>query len=107
MSAEAGSSTFRMARDRASPPTIAANMRTARSMPWFNLKAMTESDRRAVYHYIRDLGPAGTPAPPYVVPGGCCVERYRRRNSEAFEPAQSRRQSSKACFVAYAEHASF
>src|SRR6266850_8521561 len=32
-------------------------------MPWFNLKAMTESDRRAIYHYIRGLGPAGTPAP--------------------------------------------
>jgi mono/diheme cytochrome c family protein len=45
-------------------------------MPWFNLKAMTESDRRAIYHYIRELGPAGTPAPPYVAPGGSADALY-------------------------------
>ena len=37
----------------------------------------------------------------------CCAERYRRRNSEAFEPAKSRRQSSKARLVASALSASF
>jgi mono/diheme cytochrome c family protein len=45
-------------------------------MPWFNLKAMTESDRRAIYHYIRRLGPAGTPAPSYVAPGGTAETAY-------------------------------
>lgn len=47
--------------------------RTARyrpPMPWFNLHAMSESDLRAVYRYVRHLGPAGEPAPAYVPPGG-------------------------------------
>ncbi len=37
-------------------------------MPWFNLKAMRDDDLKAIYHYIRHLGPAGTPAPAYVPP---------------------------------------
>ena len=45
-------------------------------MPWFSLKAMTDSDRRDVYRYIRSLGPAGTPAPSYVAPGGHVVTPY-------------------------------
>jgi mono/diheme cytochrome c family protein len=45
-------------------------------MPWFNLKAMTKSDRRALYHYIHNLGPAGTPAPSYVPPGGTADAPY-------------------------------
>ena len=47
--------------------------RTARyrpPMPWFNLHAMSEGDLRAVYRYVRHLGPAGEPAPAYVPPGG-------------------------------------
>lgn len=38
-------------------------------MPWFNLRDMGESDLRALYRYIRSLGPAGTPAPAYLPPG--------------------------------------
>ena len=38
-------------------------------MPWFALRAMTDDDRRAIYRYLRHLGPAGTPAPAYVLPG--------------------------------------
>jgi mono/diheme cytochrome c family protein len=38
-------------------------------MPWFNLKAMSDGDRRAIYRYIRSLGPAGVPAPAYAPPG--------------------------------------
>lgn len=38
-------------------------------MPWFNVHAMNEGDLRALYHYIRHLGPAGKPAPAYVPPG--------------------------------------
>lgn len=38
-------------------------------MPWFALQRMTEDDRRAIYRYLRHLGPAGTPAPLYVLPG--------------------------------------
>jgi hypothetical protein len=37
-------------------------------MPWFNLRDMTESDVRAIYRYIRHLGPAGGEAPAYVPP---------------------------------------
>jgi mono/diheme cytochrome c family protein len=50
-------------------------LRTARSfkprppMPWFNVHAMTERDLRALYRYVRHLGPAGTPVPAYVPPG--------------------------------------
>jgi hypothetical protein len=45
-------------------------------MPWFSLKAMTDSDRRCIYRYIRSLGPAGTPAPSYVAPGGRVITPY-------------------------------
>lgn len=38
-------------------------------MPWFNLRDMSERDLRALYHFIRSLGPAGQPAPAFVPPG--------------------------------------
>ena len=38
-------------------------------MPWFNLRAMSDGDLRAIYRYVRHLGPAGIPAPAYVPPG--------------------------------------
>jgi mono/diheme cytochrome c family protein len=37
-------------------------------MPWFNVQAMSTADLRAVYRYIRSLGPVGKPAPAYVPP---------------------------------------
>jgi mono/diheme cytochrome c family protein len=37
-------------------------------MPWFNVRAMTTQDLRALYHYVRYLGPAGKPAPGYLPP---------------------------------------
>jgi hypothetical protein len=37
-------------------------------MPYFSLNAMTEADVRAIYKYIRHLGPAGKPAPQFVPP---------------------------------------
>ncbi len=37
-------------------------------MPWFNLNLMRESDLQALYHYLRHLGPAGSPAPAYIPP---------------------------------------
>lgn len=49
-------------------------LRTARKfqprppMPWFNVHAMNDRDLRAIYRYIRFLGPAGTAAPAYVPP---------------------------------------
>lgn len=55
--------------------TEASWLATARSfqprppMPWFNVRAMTDADLRALYHYIKSLQPVGSPAPAYVPPG--------------------------------------
>ena len=37
-------------------------------MPWFNLRAMTDRDVRAIYRYLKYLGPAGEPAPAWLPP---------------------------------------
>jgi mono/diheme cytochrome c family protein len=37
-------------------------------MPWFNVRAMTDRDQRALYHYLKAAGPAGQPAPAYLPP---------------------------------------
>jgi len=37
-------------------------------MPWFALHDMTEQDLRAIYRFIRNMGPAGEPAPAYLPP---------------------------------------
>ena len=46
----------------------AKTLTTRPPMPWFNLRDMTTADLRAMYRYIRHLGPAGKPAPAYVPP---------------------------------------
>lgn len=54
--------------------TEAQWMKTAKSietrppMPWFALHAMTDADLRALYRFVRHLGPAGAEAPAYVPP---------------------------------------
>jgi len=45
-------------------------------MPWFNLKEMSGQDLRAVYAFVRSLGPAGSVAPAYVAPGGKVTTPY-------------------------------
>jgi mono/diheme cytochrome c family protein len=37
-------------------------------MPWFNLRDMTDRDLKAIYAYLKHLGPAGKPAPQYLPP---------------------------------------
>jgi hypothetical protein len=37
-------------------------------MPYFSLNAMSQADVRAMYAFIRSLGPAGKPAPAFVPP---------------------------------------
>jgi len=37
-------------------------------MPFWALNQMTDADLRALYRYVRALGPAGSPAPDYVPP---------------------------------------
>lgn len=44
-------------------------LHTRPPMPDFNLRAMKEQDRRAIYRFIRSLGPGGQPAPAYLPPG--------------------------------------
>jgi mono/diheme cytochrome c family protein len=43
-------------------------LQTRPPMPWFNLRTMTVPDLRAMYRYIRHLGPAGEVAPTYLPP---------------------------------------
>ena len=46
----------------------ARKLETRPPMPWYNLHAMTDADLRAIYRYVRALGPAGEPAPAFVPP---------------------------------------
>jgi len=48
---------------------IAHTLQTRPPMPWFNLHAMSDEDLKAVYWFVRTLGPAGEPAPAYLPPG--------------------------------------
>ena len=45
-------------------------------MPWFNLKAMSDPDLKAMYAFIRSLGQPGVAAPAYVAPGGKVTTPY-------------------------------
>jgi mono/diheme cytochrome c family protein len=38
-------------------------------MPWYELRTMPDDDLRAIYRYIRSLGPVGEQAPAYLPPG--------------------------------------
>ena len=53
-----------------------ARMQTRPPMPWFSLHAMNESDLRAMYHFIRNLGPKGVAAPDYVDPNQAVLTPY-------------------------------
>jgi len=46
----------------------AKTLTTRPPMPWWSLHAMAQSDLRALYRYVRHLGPAGKPAPAYLPP---------------------------------------
>ena len=47
----------------------AKTFKTRPPMPWFALHDMTKNDLRALYRYVRQLGPAGKPAPAFAPPG--------------------------------------
>jgi hypothetical protein len=38
-------------------------------MPWMNVNQMSESDARAIYQYLKSLGPKGTYMPAALSPG--------------------------------------
>jgi len=46
----------------------AKKLETRPPMPWFALNQMTETDLRAIYRFVRSLGPGGDAAPAYVPP---------------------------------------
>lgn len=46
-----------------------AKLRTRPLMPDFAIRDMTLEDRRAIYQFVRSLGPAGQPAPAFIPPG--------------------------------------
>jgi cytochrome c1 len=46
-----------------------AMMQPKPPMPWFNMRSMSETDLKAMYAYIRSLGPAGEPVRGDLPPG--------------------------------------
>ena len=58
-------------------------------MPWFNLRAMTDADLKAIYAFIRSLGAPGETVPAYVAPGGKVDTPYF-----VFVPQVDRKQAS-------------
>lgn len=48
--------------------TVAKSVETRPPMPWWALNEMTEDDLKALYWYIRSLGPADNDVPAYVPP---------------------------------------
>jgi mono/diheme cytochrome c family protein len=49
--------------------THARTMQPRPPMPWFNVRAMSDEDLKAIYAFVKKLGPAGAAAPAYVPPG--------------------------------------
>ena len=49
--------------------THARTMQPRPPMPWFNVRAMNDDDLKAIYAFVKALGPAGSAAPAYVPPG--------------------------------------
>ena len=47
---------------------FARQLKVRPPMPWYVLHQMTEEDLRSIYRYVRELGPAGNPAPAYLPP---------------------------------------
>jgi mono/diheme cytochrome c family protein len=45
-----------------------ATLQSRPPMPYFSLQAMSERDLRALYRFVRALGPAGEPAPAWLPP---------------------------------------
>jgi mono/diheme cytochrome c family protein len=48
---------------------FAKTMKARPPMPWFDVNQMHEDDLRALYRFVRSLGPDNTPVPAYVPPG--------------------------------------
>lgn len=55
--------------DEAKWLAYSADLHTRPMMPDFNVRAMSEDDRRAIYRFVTSLGVVGQPAPAYLPPG--------------------------------------
>ena len=55
--------------DEAAWLKYSGDLHTRPIMPDYNVRAMSEDDRRAIYRFVRSLGPAGDKAPDYLPPG--------------------------------------
>ena len=55
--------------DEAAWLDYSATLHTRPPMPDFAVRALAEDDRRALFRFIRSLGPGGEPAPAYLPPG--------------------------------------
>ncbi len=55
--------------DEAQWLSFSAQLRTRPLMPDCNVRATSQEDRRAVYRFIKSLGPGGQPSPAYLPPG--------------------------------------
>jgi mono/diheme cytochrome c family protein len=60
---------FFQSMDEASWLKVARSREFRPPMPTPSIRAMSDEDLRAVYRYIRSLGPAGTAMPAYLPPG--------------------------------------
>ena len=56
--------------------TFAKHLQARPPMPWFNLQIISEPDLRAIYQFVKSLGPAGVVAPNFVPPGGQIKTKY-------------------------------
>jgi len=54
----------------------AKDLMTRPPMPWFNVRAMSEPDLRAVYQYIKSLGGGGQEAPKFLPPNQAPKQPY-------------------------------
>ncbi|TCU13473.1 hypothetical protein EV132_112171 [Rhizobium sullae] len=55
---------------------LAQTIKTRPPMPWFNLRAMTEADLRAIHRFVLTLPADDNPVPDYVPPGHPPKTRY-------------------------------
>lgn len=53
-----------------------SNLETRPPMPWYNVRAMTETEKRSLYQYIVSLGEPGDPVPEFVPPEGTPTTPY-------------------------------
>ena len=59
-------------------------------MPWFNLRDMADEDLRALYHFLRDIGPAGERRPAPVAPDAAVTTPFIKFVPENLPVASAR-----------------